>query len=73
MRINKINIKNHVCSYHFNNSIEAKKKADKILIDEKNFQDLMIYFSRYVRNKSIKILIGLYKIYIIQNNMYQKI
>ena len=56
MRINKINIKNHVCSYHCNNSIEAKKKADKILIDEKNFQDLMIYFSRYVRNKSIKIL-----------------
>ena len=57
MDINEINIKNQVCDVYFNNSIEAKKiETRNILVNEKNFKDLVICFTRYVNNKSIKTL-----------------
>ena len=57
MDINEINIKNQVCDFYFNNSIEAKKiETRNILVNEKNFKDLVICFTRYVNNKSIKTL-----------------
>ena len=41
----------------FNNSIKVKKLEFKnILINEKNHKDLVIHFTRYVHNKSIKTL-----------------
>ena len=55
--INEINIKNQVWNCYFNNSIKVKKWEFKnILINEKNHKDLVIHFTRYVRNKSIKTL-----------------
>ena len=55
MHVKEINIKNRVYNYHFDNLIEGKKiKIKSILIDEKNCKDLVIYFTRYVRSKSIK-------------------
>ena len=43
-----------MCNY-FNNLIESEKlETENVLIDEKNFKDLMIYFTRYVNCKSIK-------------------
>ena len=57
IHINEINIKNHVCNCYFINSIEAKKLETKnILIDEKSYEDLVIYFTRYLRKESIKML-----------------
>ena len=56
MHINKINITNQVFNCFFNNSIKAKKFETKnVLIDEKIYKDLVIYFTRYDHNKSIKI------------------
>ena len=53
----KINLKNRVCNYCFDNFIKAKRLQTKnILIDEKNYKDLVIYFTRYVHSKSIKML-----------------
>ena len=44
MHIKQINIKNHVCNCHFNNSIEAKKiETRHILIDDKNYKKLVIF------------------------------
>ena len=55
MHIQEINIKNQLYSYHFDNLVKAKKlETKKILIDEKNCKDLIIYFTRYVHSKSIK-------------------
>ena len=55
MHINEINIKNRVYNYHFDNLIKAKILEFKnILIDEKNYANLVIYFTRYVHSKSIK-------------------
>ena len=57
MHIHKINIKNRVYSYHFDNLVKAKKLDTKnIFIDKKNYKDLMIYFTRYVHRKLIKVL-----------------
>ena len=57
MHIHKINIKNCVYSYHFDNLVKAKKLDTKnIFIDKKNYKDLMIYFTRYVHRKLIKML-----------------
>ena len=44
MHIKEINIKNGV----FNNLIKSKNlKTRNILIDKKNYEDLVIYFIRY--------------------------
>ena len=57
IHINEINIKHQVWNCCFNNSIEAKNiKTKNNLIDEKSYKDLVIYFTRYLHNKSIKIL-----------------
>ena len=54
--INEINFKNRVYNYYFDNLVKAKKSETKnILIYAKNFQDLTIYFTRYVDIKSITI------------------
>ena len=55
MQIREINIKNRVYKYCFNNLIRTKKSETKnILINKTNYKDLMIYFTRYVHNKLIK-------------------
>ena len=42
-----INIKNQVFNYYFGNALKVKKlETRNILIDEKNYRDLMIYFTR---------------------------
>ena len=43
---------------NFDNLVKAKKKleTENILIHEKNYKDLVIYFTRYVHSKLIKIL-----------------
>ena len=57
MDIKDINIKNRVYSYYFDNLIKAKKsETKKILIDEKNYKDLVIYFTRYDRGRSVRTL-----------------
>ena len=57
MHIQEINNKNRVYNYHFDNLIKAKKLETKNkLIDEKNYKDLTIYFTRYAYRKSIKML-----------------
>ena len=54
MHTNEINIKNRVYNYYFDNLVNAKKFETKnILIDEKNYEDLVIYFTRHVHSKSI--------------------
>ena len=56
MHIQKINIKNQVYNYHFDNLVKTKQlETKKILIDKKNYKDLTIDFTRYVHSKSIKI------------------
>ena len=39
----------------FNNLVEAKKETKNILIEEKKCKDLVIYFTRYIQSKPIKI------------------
>ena len=57
MNANKINIKNQLHNYFFDNLVKAKKLETKnILIDEKHYKDLVIYFARYLHSKSIKTL-----------------
>ena len=60
MNINEIDIKIQFCNCYFNKSIEVKKKEKletKIIsFDQKSYKNLVIYFTRYVHNKSIKIL-----------------
>ena len=43
---------------NFDNLVKAKKKleTENILIHEKNYKDLVIYFTRYVHSKLIKML-----------------
>ena len=57
MHLKEINIKNHVYNY-FDSLIKAKKKIEtkNILIDEKNYKHLVIYFTSYVDKKSMKML-----------------
>ena len=55
MHMQDISIKNRVYNYYFNNLVKVKKLETKnILIDEKNNNDLTIYFTRHVHSKSIK-------------------
>ena len=60
MNINEIYIKIQFCNCYFNKSIEVKKKekleTKNISFDQKSYKNLVIYFTRYVHNKSIKIL-----------------
>ena len=51
-----INTKNRICNFS-NSLIESEKlKAEKFLIGEKNYKDLVVYFTNYVNSKSIKSL-----------------
>ena len=46
-----ININNRVCNYS-NNLIESgKEETENILISEKNYKNLVIYFTSYVDSK----------------------
>ena len=56
MHFKEINTKNKVYNY-CNNLIKVKKLGTKnILINEKNYKDLTIYFIRYDNKKSIRML-----------------
>ena len=51
-----ININNRVCNYS-NNLIESgKEETENILISEKNYKNLVIYFTSYVDSKQTKML-----------------
>ena len=51
-----INIQNRICN-NSNSLTELENlETENILIDEKNYKDLVIYFTKYVSSKSIKIL-----------------
>ena len=55
--IKETNIENRVYKYYFNNLIKAKElETENISIDEKNYKDMVIYFTRYVHTESIKML-----------------
>ena len=57
MNIKESNIKSIVYSYYFDNLIRANKiETENILIDVKNYKDLVAYFTRYVHQKLIKML-----------------
>ena len=58
MCIQEMNIKNRVCNHHFSNLVKAKMFEDtrNILISEKNYKGLTIYFTRYIHSISIKML-----------------
>ena len=61
MHINKIRIKSRAYSYYFDNLIKANKLEIKnILIDEKSYRDLVIYFTRYIHkiNKNVKFVLS---------------
>ena len=54
----EINIKDRLYNYYFDKLIKAKKSETKnILIDEKNYANLVIYFTLYVHSTSIKCLV----------------
>ena len=54
-QVKETNLKNQVC--YSDNLIEAKKLETKtILIDDRNYENMEIYFTRYIHCKSIKIL-----------------
>ena len=49
MHVKEVNIKNRVYNYYFDNLVKAKKLETKnLLIDEKNYKDFVIYFTRYL-------------------------
>ena len=49
MHVKEVNIKNRVYNYYFDNLVKAKKlKTKNLLIDEKNYKDFVIYFTRYL-------------------------
>ena len=57
IQIKEINIRNRVYNYYLYGLIKAKKLETKnILIDKKNYKYMVIYFTRYVHSKSIKML-----------------
>ena len=57
MQIREINNKNRVYNYYFDNLIKVKKLETKnIFIDEINYMNLVIIYTRHVRKKSIKML-----------------
>ena len=54
MHIQGNNKKNRVYNYYLDNLVKAKKIDTKnILIGKKSYKDLVIYFTKYLRNKSI--------------------
>ena len=57
MHIKEINIENRVYNY-FDNLIKAKKKIEtkNIFIDERNYKNFVIYFTKHIHKKSIKML-----------------
>ena len=57
MHFKEINIKSRVCNYYSNNLVKANIIETKsILIDQKNYSDLVIYFTWYHHRKSTKLL-----------------
>ena len=55
--IKENNIENKVYKYYFNNLIKTKKlETENISIDEKNYKDMVIYFTTYVHTELIKVL-----------------
>ena len=55
--IKENNIENRVYKYYFNNLIKTKKlETENISIDEKNYKDMVIYFTRNVHTELIKML-----------------
>ena len=56
IHIKEINIKNRFYNNHFDYLVKAKKLETKnTLIDERNYKDLTIYFTKYVHSKFIKL------------------
>ena len=55
MHSKETHIKNRVCNYYFDNLVK-KQETENILINEKNYKDLVIYF-RLVYSKLIKMLL----------------
>ena len=57
MHIQEINIKNRINNHHFYNLVKTKTlETRNILVVEKNYNDLTIYFTVYVHSMSIKML-----------------
>ena len=57
MHIQEININNRVYNYYFDNLVKAKMlETENILINEKNYKDLVIYFTTYFHSEFIKML-----------------
>ena len=57
MHFKEINVKKIVCNYYSDNLIKTKNLETKnILIFEKNYKNLIIYFTRSDHRKSIKML-----------------
>ena len=57
MHFKEIDIKNRVYKYCFDYLIRAKTIETKnIFIDEKNYKDIVICFTRYNRGKSMRML-----------------
>ena len=51
-----INIKNRISKYSDKLIESQKTETENISINEKNYKDLVIYFTNYVNSKSIKML-----------------
>ena len=45
-----INVKNQICSYSNNLMELGKLETENLLIDEKNYKDLLTYFINYVNS-----------------------
>ena len=57
MHVKEIAIKNRVYNYYFDNLIKVIKLGTKnILINEKNYKDLVIYLTRYFHSKFKSVL-----------------
>ena len=56
MHFKQINIKNKVHNYYDNLTKAEKFETKNILIDEKNYKNLIIYLARYDHKKSTKML-----------------
>ena len=53
----EIDIKYRVYNYYFHHLIKANKLHTKnILVDEKHYKDLVVYFTRHFHSKLIKML-----------------
>ena len=56
MHVKEVNIKNRIYNYYFEILSKEKTRNKKIFINKKNYKDLVIYITRYVYKKSIKML-----------------